>query len=331
MSASLELDPDLPLFAKADANRPPLVLTSARSDPSHLAGMKAEIVVVGDERVDLRLALAELARRGLRIVLCEGGPTLLGGLIASDLLDEYCLTLAPMIGGDPLPAVNTPGLATLKRFRLAHVAEEDHTLFLRYLARGDVVTSSAFDSLVSALDQALLVVTTASDDQRAGCVVGFHTQCSIDPLRYSVWLSKANHTYRVALFATHLALHVPVDGDEALVELFGGTSGDDVDKFAGCEWTPGPGGVPLLAQCPNRIVLERTAQFDDGGDHLCVVGSPVLADTVDELIPLRLSAASDIEAGHTAEERATPDALESAAAGAGHAIDLSEPDGPAGT
>ena len=68
-------------------------------------------------------------------MLCEGGPTLLGGLIALDLLDEYCLTLAPVIGGDPLPAVNTAGLTALRHFRLAHVAEEDDTLFLRYLRK----------------------------------------------------------------------------------------------------------------------------------------------------------------------------------------------------
>ena len=134
VSSSLDLDPDLPLFKRSDLQQPPLLLTSARSDPSRLAEV-AEVVVVGDERVDLALALGELARRSLPIVLCEGGPTLLGGLIALDLLDEYCVTLAPVIGGDPLPAVNTTGLTRLKRFGLAHVAEEDDTLFLRYLRK----------------------------------------------------------------------------------------------------------------------------------------------------------------------------------------------------
>ena len=130
VSASLDLDVDLPLFAAG----PPLILTCSRSDPARLAGI-AEIVVVGDERVDLAAAVAELAQRSLTVVLCEGGPTLLGGLIALDLLDEYCLTLTPVIGGDPLPAVNTAGLAELRHFRLAHVAEEDDTLFLRYLRK----------------------------------------------------------------------------------------------------------------------------------------------------------------------------------------------------
>jgi riboflavin biosynthesis pyrimidine reductase len=132
VSSSLDLDPGLPLFANADTARRPLVLTGAASDPSLLADV-SEVLVVGDERVDLYAALAELARRSLPIVLCEGGPTLLGELITADLLDEYCLTVAPLIGGDPLPAVDTSGLAMLRRFRLAHVAEEDDTLFLRYV------------------------------------------------------------------------------------------------------------------------------------------------------------------------------------------------------
>lgn len=56
----------------------------------------------------------------------------------------------------------------------------------------------AFDSVMASLDAPMAVVTTAVDDERAGCLIGFHAQSSIDPGRYCVWLSKANHTYRVA-------------------------------------------------------------------------------------------------------------------------------------
>ena len=72
------------------------------------------------------------------------------------------------------------------------------------------MTSDAFETIAKSFDPALVIVTTAAGDQRAGCVVGFHSQCSIDPLRYAVWLSKANLTYRVALLATHVAVHAPV-------------------------------------------------------------------------------------------------------------------------
>ncbi len=211
------------------------------------------------------------------------------------------------------------------------------------------MTRDAFDAFVTRLDGALLVVTAATEDQRAGCVVGFHTQCSIDPPRYAVWLSKANFTYRVALFSTHLALHMVGADDRLLVQLFGGTSGDHTEKFALVNWAPGPGGVPLLAQCPSRIVLERLTTLDDGGDHVCFVGSPVNAELAPDGAPMRVADAADVDPGHEADERAAPadlgaderppddhgspmDAadrrgMENAAAGAGHAVDLS-PDAP---
>ncbi len=60
--------------------------------------------------------------------------------------------------------------------------------------------------------------------------MGFATQCSIDPPRFLVCLSKANHTYRVAHEADTLGVHfVPTDA-ESLAELFGGETGDRVDS-----------------------------------------------------------------------------------------------------
>jgi flavin reductase (DIM6/NTAB) family NADH-FMN oxidoreductase RutF len=200
-----------------------------------------------------------------------------------------------------------------------------------------------FDTFVTQVDQSLVVVTASSDDQQAGCVVGFHTQCSIEPKRYAVWLSKANLTYRVSLFATHVGVHLLAEGDRSLLQLFGGTSGDRTEKFALSDWSPGPGGVPLLTACPTRAVLEITSRWDDGSDHACIVGTPILAEWT-PTTPMRVSAANDTEGGHEATERSTPERLtaadqtathpdpmddstrhelESAAAGAGHAIDLS--------
>lgn len=136
VSSSLALDPALPLFAGADPDRPPLVFTTTSSTTSVAAAgaLPAEVISAGSGEVDLRAVLAELSRRGLRTVLCEGGPTLLGSLLAADLVDEYCLTVSPVCGGDPLPVVNTTTMSALRRFTLAHVIEEDSSLFLRYLA-----------------------------------------------------------------------------------------------------------------------------------------------------------------------------------------------------
>ena len=69
------------------------------------------------------------------------------------------------------------------------------------------MSENAFGTLMLALDNPLIVVTTAEAGERAGCLVGFHAQSSIEPQRYCVWLSKANHTYRVALHSSHLAIH----------------------------------------------------------------------------------------------------------------------------
>ena len=137
VSASLDLAPDLPLFRDVDREHPPIIVTTARSDRSKLDELPVEVIVAGESMVDPALALAALAARQLRIVLCEGGPQLLGTVIAANLLDEYLLTLAPLIGGDRLPVVDTTDITELHMFDLAHVAEEDGSLFLRFLRRGD--------------------------------------------------------------------------------------------------------------------------------------------------------------------------------------------------
>jgi riboflavin biosynthesis pyrimidine reductase len=131
ISRSLDLPADLPLLASADAERPPLVVTTDGADRARLSDLAVEVVPAGEARVDLPTALAELAARGMGIVLCEGGPTLLGELIAGDLLDELCLTIEPVIGGDPLALAGARTLPALHRFRLAHVAVDESTLFLR--------------------------------------------------------------------------------------------------------------------------------------------------------------------------------------------------------
>ena len=125
-----------------------------------------------------------------------------------------------------------------------------------------------FTTLMAALDSPLIVVTTADDRERAGCLVEFHGQSSIEPQRYCVWLSKANYTYRVALNSSHLVIHFLSADDLPLAELFGTQTGDTVDKFAGLPVDSGPGGAPVLRQCPNWLAVRRIALLDEGGDHV---------------------------------------------------------------
>jgi flavin reductase (DIM6/NTAB) family NADH-FMN oxidoreductase RutF len=139
--------------------------------------------------------------------------------------------------------------------------------------------------------------------------VGFHSQCGIDPPRYAVWLSKANRTYRVGVFADVFAVHLLGRGDAALGDLFGAATGDDIDKFARCRWTAGPDGVPLLDDLPDRIVGRRRSLVDAGADHVCFVLEPI---EVDERPGgpsgpwLRVSDLAGDEPGHDADERHPP-------------------------
>ncbi|HTT51468.1 MAG TPA: flavin reductase family protein [Streptosporangiaceae bacterium] len=166
----------------------------------------------------------------------------------------------------------------------------------------------AFGTLMSALDPPLAVVTVAAAGERAGCLVGFHAQSSIDPERYCVWLSKANRTYEVALRASHLAVHFLAEDQLPLAELFGGRSGDTVDKFAGLEVTDGPGAAPLLAGCPRWLAARRGTLIDDGGDHVAVLTEPVDAQASGPFRPLRTAQAAHIQPGHGFRERHDLDA-----------------------
>lgn len=167
----------------------------------------------------------------------------------------------------------------------------------------DPDTAVDFTVLTARLDPPLVIVTAASQGQVAGCVVGFHSQCSIDPARYAVWISKANFTYRVALLGTHLVVHLLDATQRELADVFGGSTGDEVDKFAAIAHDCGPGGAPILSDCPNHLVLRRIGMWDDGGDHVCFVGEPVAAGNVAAARPpLRVSKARDIDAGHAAAD-----------------------------
>ena len=141
--------------------------------------------------------------------------------------------------------------------------------------------SDAFDALMARTDPTMVIVTTVAGDERSGCLVGFHCQCSIEPPRLAVWLSKANHTHLVGAHAETFAVHWVPAGRHDLAELFGGTTGDEVDKLDLCAWTPGPDGVPLLDDCPDLIVGRRTAWLDVDTDHSCLMLEPLEAQTRD--------------------------------------------------
>jgi flavin reductase (DIM6/NTAB) family NADH-FMN oxidoreductase RutF len=163
-----------------------------------------------------------------------------------------------------------------------------------------MTSPDTLDPFVGGLDYPMFVVTTATDGgDRAGCLIGFATQSSIDPPRLLVCLSKANHTYRVARDASLLAVHRLGAGQHELAALFGSTTGDEVDKFARCAWQPGPGGVPLLADSPGRLVGEIVDRFDVG-DHVGFLLAPLEVSGSSDGRPLSFSDVQDLEPGHPA-------------------------------
>jgi flavin reductase (DIM6/NTAB) family NADH-FMN oxidoreductase RutF len=156
-----------------------------------------------------------------------------------------------------------------------------------------------FDDLVGRLDYPMLIVTANDGRRRAGCLVGFASQCSIDPPRHMVWLSKNNHTYAVAKGGDRLGVHVPVPENRALAELFGTVTGFAEDKFARCAWRDGPDGVPLLTDCPQWFV-GRVLSRHDTGDHEGVLLEPTVVGDGAGLGQLGFQAVRDLDAGNEA-------------------------------
>ncbi|ORW40772.1 hypothetical protein AWB90_22895 [Mycobacterium paraense] len=137
VTQSGQLEPDLAVFTRTEV--PPLVLTcAAAADKTRsLIGDLCEVVdCSGDDpgKVDEATLLGALAARGMRHILTEGGPTLLGAFIDRDLLDELCLTVAPyLVGGLARRIAAGPGQA-LTRMRRAHLlTDEAAYLYGRYV------------------------------------------------------------------------------------------------------------------------------------------------------------------------------------------------------
>ena len=146
----------------------------------------------------------------------------------------------------------------------------------------------------------MFVVTVASEDGPAGCLVGFVTRCSIHPPRWYVGISKLNHTYEIAARADVLIVHALGAANGGLAKLFGEQTGDDIDKFSRCQWQPGPDGrTPVLTECP-RWFAGKVVDRVDPGDHLGLVLAPFAAECLDHGPQLGFQAIHDLHPGHPA-------------------------------
>ena len=136
VSSSSRFDWSSPFFTAA--TRRPYIVTveSAGEADRKRAAEVADVIVAGDDTVDLAVAVAELGARGARTILAEGGPTLNGELARAHLLDELCVTLAPLLAsGDAKRLIAGSTLDELAPLNVHSVCEEDEYLFLRYRMR----------------------------------------------------------------------------------------------------------------------------------------------------------------------------------------------------
>ena len=158
---------------------------------------------------------------------------------------------------------------------------------------------SAIDRWVGEIDYPMYIVTAAAGGELSGCLVGFSTQCSIDPVRFLVCLSDKNRTYRVAQDTSVIAMHLVPSNADDLVALFGSETGDEIDKFERCSWHEGPEGVPILDDCPNWFagqVLDRLTV----GDHEALLLHPIAGGANDDPSQFDLHRAKRIDPGHEA-------------------------------
>jgi flavin reductase (DIM6/NTAB) family NADH-FMN oxidoreductase RutF len=154
-----------------------------------------------------------------------------------------------------------------------------------------------FATLVGRLDYSMLIVTGAHGSEQDGCLIGFATQVSMQPARFLVCLSVKNRTYRVAAQAATLVVHpVPQVGEELAV-LFGGETGDEVDKFARCRWEAGPDGTPVQSDVDSWFA-GRVLGHVGFGDHVGFVLEPTIVQLSNNHDTLTFRRAPAIEPGH---------------------------------
>ena len=136
MTRSGEVPTEIPLFSEPEVR----VIVFG---PASLEGCfddcaaSVELVVLQPGELTFAAAMARLRERGVRTLLCEGGPRVFGGLLREGVADELFLTLAPKLtGGGDGPAITSgPELVDPAELELRWLLERDGALYARYLIR----------------------------------------------------------------------------------------------------------------------------------------------------------------------------------------------------
>lgn len=134
VTRSLELDPSSAVFADAPVR--PVVYTIGEAPAERRAALEpvADVVTAGEAELDLRAVRADLVARGLRRIHSEGGPSFFGSAIATGVVDELCLTVAPSVEAGEAPRIASGPEAAPTPLALASVLRGGDELLLRYAA-----------------------------------------------------------------------------------------------------------------------------------------------------------------------------------------------------
>ena len=134
VSGRLDLPWDAGLFT--DGGGRVTVFTSAEEEPPETA-TPLQVIRHGEGGVDLPEAMRYLRQeRGIRGLLCEGGPRLHGDLQAAGLVDEIFVTFAAKVSGGLAPRMLEGELSEPTGWELAWLLEDEGELFARYRRAG---------------------------------------------------------------------------------------------------------------------------------------------------------------------------------------------------
>ena len=142
-----------------------------------------------------------------------------------------------------------------------------------------------------------VVTVLAPGGERDGCLIGFATQCSIHPPRFIACISKENRTFDAVRAADAIVVHFLGERQAELAGLFGGETGDEVDKFELCAWSDGPFGIPVLDDVPGWFAGRILERFD-AGDHVALLLEPTHSEDRGGAVDLGFQDVKGIQPGH---------------------------------
>lgn len=134
ISGTLGIDPGSDLFTLSPVR--PILFTTTAAAPERVRSLSgvADVVVAGGATVEVRQCAAALHERGLGRIVCEGGPSIFGGFIAEDAVDELCLSISPLLTGGQgahiAAGVDSP---ELRKLALGSLLESDSALYGRWV------------------------------------------------------------------------------------------------------------------------------------------------------------------------------------------------------